>query len=83
MVLNRSVLLLVLFFIPASLFANKLYFPQVAFGGGYTTTIVLMNAGTTNVSSHLQVYGQTGALVMSVPVTVPAGGSRVLGLLIR
>ena len=78
MVLNRSVLLLVLFFIPASLFANKLYFPQVAFGGGYTTTIVLVNTGTTNVSSQLQVYGQTGALLRSVPVTVPAGGSSRL-----
>ncbi len=78
MVLNRSVLLLVLSFIPASLFANKLYFPQVAFGGGYTTTIVLLNAGTANVSSHLQVYGQNGALVMSIPVTVPAGGSTRL-----
>jgi hypothetical protein len=78
MVFNRSVLLLVLFFIPASLFANRLYFPQVAFGGGYTTTIVLMNAGAANVSSQLQVYGQTGALVMSVPVTVTAGGSTRL-----
>jgi hypothetical protein len=78
MVLNRSVLLLVLSFIPASLFANKLYFPQVAFGGGYSTTIVLLNAGTANVSSNLQVYGQNGALVRSIPVTVPAGGTTRL-----
>jgi len=80
MTLKRCVLLVVVLFIPPSLFANKLYFPQVAFGGGYTTTIVLMNMGTTNVSSTFQVYGQTGALLRSIPVTVPDGGSTRLSI---
>src|SRR5687767_236409 len=75
MALKRCVLLIVFCFIPTSMFSNKLYFPQVAFGGGYTTTIVLMNMGTTTVSSHFQVYSQTGGLLRSVPTTVPAGGS--------
>ena len=78
MALKRSALLLVVFLIPASLFANKLYFPQVAFGGGYTTTIVLLNRGTTNVSSNFQVFGQNGAPILSLPVTVAAGGSTRL-----
>ena len=34
-----------------------------------------MNTGTTNVSSSFLVYGQTGALLMSLPVTVAGGGS--------
>ena len=76
--LKRSTLLLVVFLIPTSLLANKLYFPQVAFGGGYTTTIVLMNRGTTNVSSSFEVFGQNGALLTSLPVSVPPGGSTRL-----
>jgi hypothetical protein len=75
MTLKRCVFLLVFCLTPTSLFSNKLYFPEVAFGGGYTTTIVLMNTGTTNVSSSFLVYGQTGALLMSLPVTVAGGGS--------
>jgi hypothetical protein len=78
MCLKRCVLLLVVSLIPTSLFSNKLYFPQVAFGGGYTTTIVLMNRGATNVSSDFQVYGQNGALLMSIPVSVAPGGSTRL-----
>jgi hypothetical protein len=75
MALKRYFLLIVFCFTPVSLFSNKLYFPQVAFGGGYTATIILMNMGTTNVSSRFQVYSQTGALLRSVPTTLPAGGS--------
>jgi hypothetical protein len=83
MTLKRYVLLfagVAVLFIPPSLFANKLYFPQVAFGGGYTTTIILMNMGTTNVSSTFQVFGQTGTLLRSIPVTVPDGGSTRLSI---
>jgi len=75
MALKRHVLLIVFCFTPVSLFSNKLYFPQVAFGGGYTTNIVFMNMGTTTVSSDFEVRDQTGALIRSIPTNVPAGGS--------
>jgi hypothetical protein len=80
MALKRYFLLIVLCFTPTSLFSNKLYFPQVAFGGGYTTTIILMNTGTTNVSSNFKVYGQTGALLRTIPTTLSAGGSTRISL---
>jgi hypothetical protein len=51
MAFKRYFLLIAFCFIPTSLFSNKLYFPQVVFGGGYTTTIVLINMGMTSVSS--------------------------------
>ena len=47
---------------PASVFSNTLYFPQVAFGGGYSTTFAIVNTGTTAVSGRLNLYSQTGAL---------------------
>jgi hypothetical protein len=80
MALKRYVLLIVFCCIPTSLFSNKLYFPQVAFGGGYTTTVVLMNMGMTSVSSDFQVYAQTGALLKNIPTTVPGGGSTRLSI---
>ena len=78
MALKRFVVLLSLFFIPTSLFSNKLYFPQVSFGGGSTTTIILMNAGTTSVSSDFQIYSQTGVLLRSIPTTLTDRGSTRL-----
>src|SRR5262245_29441940 len=78
MVVKRYFLLIALCFLPTSLFSNKLYFPQVSFGGGNTTTIILMNAGMTNVSSLLQIYSQTGVLLRSIPATVPGEGSTRL-----
>jgi hypothetical protein len=47
---------------PVSLFSNTLYFPQVAFGGGYSTTFAIVNTGTTVVSGRLNLYGQSGSL---------------------
>jgi hypothetical protein len=67
-------------FIPTSLFSNKLYFPQVSFGGGSTTTIILMNAGMAPVSSELKIFAQTGDLLRSIPTTVPGGGSTRLSI---
>jgi hypothetical protein len=78
MALKRSVLLMAFCFISTPLFSNKLYFPQVAFGGGYTTTIVLMNIGMTSVTSDFQIYAQTGSLLRSIPTTLPPGGSTRL-----
>jgi hypothetical protein len=80
MVVKRYFLLIALSFLPTSLFSNKLYFPQVSFGGGNTTTIILMNAGTTNVSSPFQIYAQTGVLLRSIPTTVPGEGSTRLSI---
>src|SRR4026207_2382957 len=47
---------------PATLFSNTLYFPQVAFGGGYSTTFAIVNTGTTAVSGRLNLYSKTGTL---------------------
>jgi hypothetical protein len=61
---RRSALfiLLVVALFPASVFSNTLYFPQVAFGGGYSTTFAIVNTGTTPVSGRLNLYSQSGAL---------------------
>jgi hypothetical protein len=80
MALKRYVLLIAFCLVPTSLFSNKLYFPQVVFGGGYTTTIVLINMGDASISSDFQVHGQTGALLISIPTTVPGGGSTRLSI---
>jgi len=80
MTFKRYFLLIAFCFIPTSLFSNKLYFPQVAFGGGYTTTIVLMNMAPTSVSSNFEVYDETGALLRSIPTTVPGDGSTRLSI---
>ena len=47
---------------PVSLFSNTLYFPQVAFGGGYSTTFAIVNTGTTGVSGRLNLFSQSGTL---------------------
>src|SRR5258706_2215257 len=62
MKLRLLVFLLVIALFPASLFSNTLYFPQVAFGGGYSTTFVIVNTGTTAVSGRLNLYSQAGTL---------------------
>ena len=80
MVVKRYCLLIALCFLPTSLFSNKLYFPKVSFGGGSTTTIILMNSGMTTVSSPFQIYAQTGDLLRSIPTTVPGGGSTRLSI---
>jgi hypothetical protein len=78
--LKRCVLLLAFSLIPSALFSNKLYFPQVVFGGGYTTTITIMNVGESDVSSPFEVYGRTGVLLKSVPISVPGEGSTRISL---
>src|SRR5262249_45298303 len=63
---------------PASLSANTLYFPQVAFGGGYSTTFVIINTGTTNVSASITFRSQGGAAradLNSPTINVAAGSS--------
>src|SRR5262245_52392866 len=46
--------------LPTSLFANTIYFPQVAYGGGYSTNFVVINTGTTAVTARLNFYSQAG-----------------------
>lgn len=72
--MNRLITLLMIL-IPSSLFGNVLYFPQVAYGGGYTTTFFIMNTGTTSVSAALNIYSQNGVLqVPNSPFNAPPGG---------
>jgi hypothetical protein len=67
---------LLMMLVSRSIFPNTLYFPQVAYGGGYTTTIVIMNMGTTVVSSPITFYNQNGGILStSGIITIPVGGS--------
>src|SRR5262249_49015018 len=45
---------------PSLGFSNTIFFPQVAYGGGYATTFVIINTGSTNVSARLNFYTQQG-----------------------
>ncbi|MBI4471485.1 MAG: hypothetical protein HY646_02380, partial [Acidobacteria bacterium] len=56
---------------------NTLYFPHLVFGGGYSAGFVVMNSGSTSVSSRVDFYDQSGVrqLQYSVPINLPAGGS--------
>jgi M6 family metalloprotease-like protein len=83
MLKNSSLLALLLCAFPASLFSNTIYFPQVAFGDGYSTRFTIVNTGTTSVSGRLNVYSQSGASRpnLSVPaVNIDVGGSVRLAL---
>src|SRR5207247_2890410 len=71
---------LVIALFPGSLFSNTLYFPQVAFGGGYSTTVTIINTGTTAVSSRINFYAQDGSLASSQSINVPVRGSTRLTL---
>src|ERR1700730_6089692 len=75
--MTRRFLFLIVVLIPSSLFSNTLYFPQVAFGGGYATTFVIMNTGTTPVSSQINFYDQTGVnrTAYTSAINMPVGGS--------
>src|SRR5262245_16661132 len=59
--------------------ANTLYFPQVAAGGGYSTTFTLLNIDTTPLNGQLRVFNQDGTQ-RPVPsawdvISIPAAGS--------
>src|SRR5262245_26630432 len=73
MKLNSSLLLMAIL-LPTSLFANTLYFPQVAFGGGFSTSFVIINNGSIDVSSQINFYGQNGISLpaLTIPVSVKA-----------
>jgi M6 family metalloprotease-like protein len=62
---------------PGSLFSNTIYFPQVAFGGGYSTRFVILNTGTISVSGQLNFYTQQGIsrTDLNTQLNVPVGGS--------
>src|SRR5262245_18032791 len=77
MKLKLLLFMLLLTVFPSSLFSNTLFFPQVAFGGGYSTTFVILNTGTTPISSTLNFYGQDGVTRpdLAVPINLAAGNS--------
>ena len=82
-------LLLVTGLFPSLGFSNTIFFPQVAYGGGYSTTFVIINTGSTNVSTRLNFYTQGGtlrpdlgtqvdiAVGNSIRYTVPNNGDAV------
>jgi hypothetical protein len=73
---KRFLLLLALAVFPSSLFANTLDFPQVVYGGGFTTIFVINNTGTTDVTAQLNIYSQGGVLQsVSTTITIKAGAS--------
>lgn len=70
-------------FAPEGVFKRIVYFPQVADGGGYTTTFVLMNTSSATASAALELSdAQGGPLVVTMEgqtdsrflLTIPAGG---------
>ena len=82
MKLKVLLFLLVVTLCPASLFSNSLYFPQVAYGGGYSTTFVIVNTGTTAVAARLNFYSQSGAPLadLGTQVSIAAGNSTRITL---
>ena len=67
--------LLLLSLTPVSVFANTIYFPEVVYGGGYTTNFTIINTGTALVSSQLIIYSQEGTQLGSIPILVMGAGS--------
>ncbi len=63
---------------PQHLLANKILFPQVVFGGGYTTEFVMVNTGTTTVSSQVVFFGQDGGPRpdLTTPIVVGPGATK-------
>jgi serpin B len=73
-------LLLIVAIAPSSLFSNTIYFPQAVFGGGYSTTFVIMNTGTTPVSARFNFFDQSGTSRAALNTTMnvfPGGSARV------
>ena len=70
-------LLLVFIAIPKSLWANTLYFPHAVFGGGYSTTFVVTNTGTSLVATNVNFYAQSGSARtdLTVPISLSPGSS--------
>jgi YD repeat-containing protein len=66
---------------------KPLFFPQIADGGGYTTSVILLNTSDTTESGNLRILGDNGtpltvrqvggALDSSFPYTIPVGGAFV------
>jgi hypothetical protein len=84
LVITATLLLAFVFHVGVARAAN-IYFPQVAVGGGYSTTFTLMNTGPTALSGSLLVYNQDGSPRAGLPssfasVSIPAGGSVRLTL---
>jgi sugar lactone lactonase YvrE len=58
-----------------SLDNGPLYFAQVADGGGYTTSLILMNTSAANETGTLQIMDNNGAAIIVNPVGGTSGSS--------
>jgi hypothetical protein len=56
-------------------FLRQLFFPQLAFGGGFSTTIHLINHGPQPATAAIKIIDSSGAAVSLPPDVVPASGS--------
>ena len=78
---SRVLLLIALAVVfPKPLLANVIGFPQLAFGGGYTTSITIINTGTTPVSSTLYIFPEPFPISPARGISLPVGGSTVISL---
>ncbi|MBZ5555276.1 MAG: S53 family peptidase [Acidobacteriia bacterium] len=55
--------------------ANPLYFPHVVNGGGYKTTLILMNTSATVETGELRIFGDDGSPLEVRSANGPAGSS--------
>src|SRR5437016_4640285 len=80
---KRFLLALMMAVIPSSLFGNTVYFPQVVFGDGYSTTFVIVNAGTSSITSGLRFSYQSGLAgqIQAVAAKVSSGATIALAAL--
>lgn len=82
--LPLAVLWLFLLGIASPVFADTIYFPQVADGGGYSTTFTILNVTNSPANGTLKLFNQDGSArplqingitASQFSVAVPAGGS--------
>jgi hypothetical protein len=62
----------------ANVTANGGSMTHVASGGGWKTTILLINAGTGAAQAHLQIFDDSGS-PLSLPLSFPQGGNSTSG----
>jgi hypothetical protein len=81
---KRFLLVILVSSISTIALADTTYFPQIADGGGYSTTFTILNVASTPVAGTLRLYNPdgtskvlqiNGVAASQFPVTVPAGCS--------
>ena len=79
--MKRLALLVALMLVSFHTYANDVYLSQVAFGKVpedntyYTSTITVMNVGSTSAVGQIKVFYQSGDLALSAPFDLPVRGS--------